>query len=180
MRLFIAVPLPPALIHQLEETTKALRSPSDGLRWSPPESWHITLQFLGNTSQHQFASLVAKLLAIEFPRAPIRLQTLGFFDRAGVFFAGVSVTPELLFLQQHVTAATAHCGFVAETRPFHPHITLARAKGETRGSALRALKAKIHYQPEFSNFVATEFLLYEAFLASAGSRYEIRERFPLR
>jgi RNA 2',3'-cyclic 3'-phosphodiesterase len=179
MRLFIAVPLPPAVVQQLAVVTKRLRSDKDGLRWSSPESWHITLQFLGNTSDDQYACLVGKLRAFQSPRVPIKLEDLGFFHRAGVFFAGVSVTRELLLLQQHVTSATAQCGFVAENRPFHPHITLARAKGDARGANLRELKARIHSQPEFFSFVAQEFLLYEAFLGSAGSRYEIRERFPL-
>jgi len=73
--------------------------------------------------------------------------------------------------------ATQPYGFVAETRPYQPHITLARAKGQRHD--LGELKIKIHHQPHFTRFVAYEFLLYESFLSSAGARYEVRDRFPL-
>ena len=85
--------------------------------------------------------------------------------------------PELLLLQERVTAATRPCGFAPEARPYQPHITLARAKDQK--SNLGDLKAKIRRQPDFTRFVAYEFLLYESFLTSAGARYEVRERFPL-
>ncbi len=179
MRLFVGIPLAADLIEELRATSTRLRSDADGLRWSSPDSWHITLQFLGETSAEQCDCVLPRLREIHSPRVPIRLGGLDFFDRAGIFFASVKVTPELLRLQQRVIAATAHCGFVPEARPFHPHITLARAKGESRGHNLRALRATLGPQPEFSNFVATEFLLFEALLGSAGSRYEIREHFPL-
>lgn len=179
MRLFIAIPLAPTVIEELSAISKRLRSDHDGLRWSSPESWHVTLQFLGKTSPEQYSCLVARLRALHSHRVSMSLEGLGVFDRAGVFFAGVAVTQELLILQQRVTAATAHCGFIPEARPFHPHVTLARAKGGGRGKSLRELNARIIRQPDFTPFVASEFLLYEAFLGPAGSLYEIREHFPL-
>ena len=168
------------VITELEAVTSRLKSKEDGLRWATPDSWHITLQFLGNTSPEQYACLVARLRDLHSPPVPMRLQELGFFDRAGIFFAGVDLTPELILLEQHVKSATGICGFIPETHPFHPHITLARGKAENRGKGIRELKARIQRQPTFTQFVAQEFLLYESHLSSSGARYEIRERFPLR
>jgi 2'-5' RNA ligase len=142
-----------------------------------PESWHVTLQFLGNTGEEKYACLVDCLHQVHSPPVPVRLEELGFFDRAGVFFASVGVTPELLSLEKRVAAATGHCGFAHETRPYHPHITLARSKGAGRG--LRELKTRIQRQPAFTQFVAEEFLLYESHLSTSGARYETRERFKL-
>ncbi len=76
-------------------------------------------------------------------------------------------------------AATVPCGFVPETRPFHPHITLARAKGQGRSQPLKALQQRIRHQAEFPQFTASEFLLYQSHLSPTGSTYEIRHRFPL-
>lgn len=179
MRLFIAIPLAPTVIEELSAISKHLRSDHDGLRWSLPKSWHVTLQFLGKTSPEQYSCLVARLRALHSHRVSMSLEGLGVFDRVGVFFAGVAVTQELLILQHRVTSATGYCGFVPEARPFHPHVTLARAKGDGRGKSLRELNARIIRQPDFTPFVASEFLLYEAFLGPAGSHYEIREHFPL-
>ena len=177
MRLFVGIPLAAAVIDELSAISRRLQSGGDGLRWTAPVTWHITLQFLGNTGPEQYECVVARLRQQHLPPAPIRLEGLGCFDRSGVFFAGVKVSPDLLLVQERVTATTALCGFVSNARPFQPHITLARSKDQRQG--LRALKAKLLRQPEFSRFVAGEFLLYESFLGPGGSRYEIRERFAL-
>jgi len=177
MRLFIGIPLAAAVIDELRAASARLRSSADGLRWTAPESWHITLQFLGNTSSEQYACLVPSLRALHAPQVPVSLEGLGCFDRGGILLARVHLAPELLLLQEHVTTATQPCGFVPETRPYQPHITLARAKGLQR--RLGELEAKIRRQPDFTRFTAREFFLYESFLSPAGARYEVRERFPL-
>lgn len=179
MRLFIGIPLAAQVIAELSAVCQRLRSDRDNLRWSFPESWHITLQFLGETSRQQYDCFVPRLRDLKSSRVHVQLEGLGVFDRAGVYFAGVHVSPELLLLQQSVTAATSRCGFAAESRPYHPHVTLARAKGAQRGFSLRDLKDKVGREPGFTSFNADEFLLYEAYLSPRGSRYEIRERFAL-
>jgi len=176
MRLFVGIPLAAAVIEDLSAISMRLQSKADGLRWSAPESWHITLQFLGNTLEYD--CIVARLRGVRATRVPITLEGVGFFDRAGIFFAGVSLTPELGELQKSVAAATAQCGFIPETRPYHPHITLARTKGK-KLQGLRELKAKIHREPRFSPFVAEEFVLYESLAGTGGSQYQIRDRFPV-
>ncbi len=179
MRLFVGIALAASVIEQLEKISMRHRVEGDGLRWSTPESWHITLQFLGNTSETQYECVIARLRELHVPPVPVELDELGYFDRAGILFAGVTLTPELLALQQRVTAATLPCGFTPEDRPYRPHITLARSKGRRNAVGLEALKGKIRQQPKFSRFVAEEFLLYESFTLPTGSQYETRERFRL-
>lgn len=123
MRLFIGIPLPAAVEAELLAVCRRLRSANDGLRWSAPESWHITLQFLGNSSPEQFDCLAARLADVRCGPVAVRLGGLGVFDRAGVLLLEVEPTPGLVALQQLVTARTARCGFAAEDRPYQPHIT---------------------------------------------------------
>jgi RNA 2',3'-cyclic 3'-phosphodiesterase len=177
MRLFAGIPLAAEVIEELSAISLRLQTSGDGLRWSAPESWHITLQFLGNTGLSQYECIVARLRELRSPAVPIQLEELGFFDRAGVFFAGVALTPELRLLQERVTAATGLCGFVPETRPYHPHITLARSKN--KGRALDGLKTRIRRHPAFTGFVAGAFVLYESVATPTGAHYEIRDRFSL-
>ncbi len=179
MRLFVGIPLSPTLIDELTKLTGRLHTYEDSLRWSPPENWHVTLQFLGSTDQQQYNCLIPRLREISLPHVPIRLESTGIFDRAGIFFADVAPAPALLVLQQSITAATTPCGFVPEARPYHPHISLARAKDKEASQTLRRLKSRIDREPKFTVFMADEFVLYESFTAPTGSRYEIRERFPL-
>jgi 2'-5' RNA ligase len=179
MRLFVGIPLAAGVIGELSAAVARLRSDGDGLRWPAPESWHVTLQFLGDAGRGEYDCVVSRLRELRLPSVPIQFDGLGLFDRAGILIAAVRVTPELLLLQKRVTAATQLCGFIPETRPYQPHITLARDKRQGQRRGMVELKAAIGRQPNFTGFVAGEFLLYESFLGPAGSRYEIRERFPL-
>lgn len=180
MRLFVGIAL------STEATTAALerlreRFASVDLRWSRPESRHVTLQFLGQASEEQLACVTARLREIRSRRVPVRIEGLGIFNRAGIFHAGVRLTPELLALQQRVLAATRPCGFAPELRPYHPHITLARSKGRNGGKALAALeRAMEQSRPALAaEFLAGEFQLFESFPEPEGSRYEVLARFPL-
>ena len=179
MRLFIAIPLADAVVAELAAVSARLRSAADGLRWAAPESWHITLQFLGNTTPEQYNCLAARLARVSSPPIPIRLDALGLFDRTGIFYVGVDLTPPLVSLQQCVVAATALCSFQPESRSFHPHITLARSKGQGRARQLGELLSRLPVRPSFTCFVAREFLLYESHLRPDGSHYDVRARFPL-
>ena len=179
MRLFVGIPLPDEVVRELAAVVARLRPGAGNLRWTASESWHITLQFLGETTQELYECLAARLGEVHAAPVAVQLGELGFFDRAQVFFADVVVAPRLIALEQRVLAATSQCGFVAETRPFHPHITLARAKGQGRGTELRELKARIRSQPSFTRFTAREFLLYESHLGPGGAQYEVTARFGL-
>ena len=178
MRLFIGIPLADSAARELSAVSARLHEKDDGLRWSAPESWHVTLQFLGNSRQEQYSCVAERLRELRSPPVSVQLESLGFFDRAGVFFAGVRLTPELTELQQQVLAATAPCGFPAEDRPYHPHITLARSKGKEGRHGIQRLKNRLGPQPTFPSSDAREFLLYESFTRPSGSLYEVRERFP--
>jgi len=185
MRLFIGIPLASITTRDLAAEVNRLQSTSrnpartDSYRWSARESWHITLQFLGSTTAQQFECVVARLRALHHIPIHIQIGALGTFARAGVLFVDVHVTPQLRALQQSVTAATANCGFTPEDRPYHPHITLARRKGRGGDKQFRNLQLQTNPSPHFSSFTAESFVIYESVPSPEGSRYEIRERFPL-
>jgi 2'-5' RNA ligase len=204
MRLFVGIPLADAVAREVGAVVERLRSGEsagrcDGLRWTELESWHITLQFLGNATEEQLECLKARLGKVRSEPVPVELGDLGCFERAGVFFADVMVTPELNALERSVVAATGQCGFVAETRTFHPHITLARMAGTkgprdqgnkntgsharaekmSRGGTLRDLLIRAGRQPAFTRFTAREFVLYESHLGPGGARYEAQMRVEL-
>jgi len=182
MRLFIAIALPPeasAALARIRQQFEPIAGPD--LRWSAPEGWHITLQFLGPVADNRVPCILDQLRTIHAAPVPIRIRDLGFFDRAGVFWAGIVMTQELLALQQLVTVAMRPCGFVPEDRAYNPHITLARTKGRAGSRALDPLKKAIaKSKPTVgAEFTAGEFLLYESFPTPEGSRYEVHARFPL-
>ncbi len=181
MRLFVGIALMPRAVEVLRSVPERFALGSADLRWSEPESWHVTLQFLGAADEAQAACVQAGLAGLRAVAVPVRIAGLGFFERAGVFWAGVELNAKLLSLQQSVTAATRNCRFVTEVRTYNPHITLARVRGRGRTRALAPLKkevevARVDLRAEFT---AEEFLLYESIPGPEGSRYEVRGRYPL-
>jgi RNA 2',3'-cyclic 3'-phosphodiesterase len=179
MRLFVAIPLEQRVSGEIQKVSDSLRSVAGRIRWTAPESWHITLQFLGNVTPEQLPCLMAHLGKVQSQRISIQLGGIEVFDRAGVLFVGVTVSEKLAALQRNVSSATEACGFAPESRPYHPHITLARVKDHALMRQLRELIAGRSRQPAFGTFEAEEFLLYESLLDRGGSRYEIRAQFPL-
>ncbi|WP_109489344.1 RNA 2',3'-cyclic phosphodiesterase [Occallatibacter savannae] len=178
MRLFVGIPLPAELLDSLDALVRRLRADKDGLRWSSPDTWHITLQFLGETTPEKFECLTACLAQIRAVPVPIRLDNTGVFAKAGVFWAGVTVSPELRLLHKAVCVATASCGVQSDDRPYRPHVTLARAKSGS-ASVLRNLQHKSSKTAKLPGFIATEFFLYESRLGQGGAKHEVRQRFPL-
>jgi RNA 2',3'-cyclic 3'-phosphodiesterase len=181
MRLFVGIPLAEVVSTELAAMVARLKRGDDGMRWSAPESWHITLQFLGNTTDEKYACVAEALRKVKAPPVSVQITEPGIFERAGVFHAGVEVTKQLAELQRRVTAANQPCGFEGEARPYHPHITLARVKTgvEDRRNLLEGLKKRAVLKVRLPGFVAERFALFESILGAGGSKYQIREWFPL-
>ena len=184
MRLFIGIGLDDetkTALLGVRERLEGISSHADELRWSQPESWHVTLQFLGQAKGEQAQCVTERLGEVRSKLVPVQIEGLGFFERVGVFWAGVALTPELLALEQKVVAAMRRCGFAPEGRAYRPHITLARARGRTGGRALKPLQKAAEDQrlKLRAQFMADEFLLYESFTGPEGSRYEVRGRWGL-
>ena len=111
------------------------------------------------------------------PAVPVRLDRTEVFERAGVFFAGVDVSAEMLGLEQRVTAATSLCGFVADAA-VSSACNAGAGEGRESRPKLRGLK-QCGWQSSSLPLHCKEFVLYQVFLGAAGSRYEVRERFQL-
>lgn len=179
MRLFVGIPLAEETRKELAAVEARLRKKAPKLRWSKPELWHITLQFLGQAGAEQCEAVKARLGDVHAAPVPIQVEQLSSFERAGVLHVGVRLTPQLVTLQQRVTQATEQCGFAPEERAYQPHITLARSRsGEDRRRVAELAKHAAR-APEFTRFVAHEFVLYESFPGPEGSRYEVRARYAL-
>jgi len=146
MRLFLGIALAPEVLAELAKIVYRLRSNSDNLRWTAPESWHITLQFLGNADQQQYECLVARLSEVRAAPVPIHLAELGFFDRAGVFFADVEHSPRAS-AQPH-PSADSHPGPVPSipTSP-SPAPGASPAAGLTRQSLCHCRAWPSRYRP---------------------------------
>jgi 2'-5' RNA ligase len=142
---------------------------------------HITTKFIGEWPEARIEEMKAALAAVE-PRTPIdvHVHRVGFFPNPHaprVFWCGIEA-PGLDALAAATDRATAALGVPAETRPFSPHLTLARIKERLELQPLREAIAALPAL-EFGRFQAARFFLYESKLRPAGSVYTKLAEFKL-
>lgn len=150
----------------VEAVAEALGEPGDGLRWEPPERWHITLAYYGPDEVDTRAAWLAERLAGR-AGVDVRLEKAATFP--GVLWltvAGSDLTP---------LALAAGAG--AEARPYVPHLTLARFPREEPGLAER-------WERGLSNFTSRSWTAAEVVLMTSerqpgGSRYRVARAYGL-
>lgn len=131
MRLFAAVIPPAAALGEVAAATGSMRRRWPTLRWTSPEHQHVTLAFLGEVPGVRLPCLGQQLAlaAAEHPPLLLRLAGAGRFD-GRVLWLGVQVERGPLDrLAGSVATAARLAGVPVEQRDYHPHVTLARARG---------------------------------------------------
>ena len=142
-RVFVGIRVPPELAGPLADFGRVNLQHAPGLRWSNPNDLHITLKFLGGVQPVVLEDVRRRLSEIRIRLFKVSLTGAGFFEAAGVLFAQVSRTVELLSLHESVERALTGSGFAREERPYTPHITVARRIGKRRIAIPRALVARL-------------------------------------
>lgn len=105
----------------------------EGLAWTGPDQWHVTLRFLGEVDEDEAASAFDSISAGVPVVAGMGPATARFGRR--ILHVPVSGLEDLAAA---TVAATAGIGHPPEDRRFAGHITLARAR-HPRGVDLRPL-----------------------------------------
>jgi len=181
VRLFVALDLPEAVRRALAELIANLKPKSRGARWLQPENLHITLKFIGHVGNEKLSPIQSVLSSIHAAQ-PIELhfRGMGFFPnerRPRAFWCGVAGSPNLAELAADIDRALAPLGIEAETRPFTPHLTLARFKSD-EGVREMVYAANDMKSTDFGAATETNFHLYESLLKSTGAQYNRIASFP--
>ncbi|HYZ21050.1 MAG TPA: RNA 2',3'-cyclic phosphodiesterase [Rhodopila sp.] len=133
MRLFVALDLPWVLRDRLSALAGA---GIPGARWVPPENYHVTLRFIGETPAYRAEEIDLALAGLRAPGFDLTLSGIGTFTRSGrstALWVGVERNPQLDHLQSKIETALQRCGLEPERRRFQPHVTLARLDNVAEG-----------------------------------------------
>lgn len=181
MRAFIAIDLPGSLHTALANAQQAFRSECPDARWTNPEGIHLTLKFLGETSDAQVKQMVESLTPLgSFAPFSVEVKGFGFFPSPRgprVFWAGVEAPAALAELAARVEGAMEKTGFPREERAYSPHLTLARFKVPRAQPELEAALARCEVT-SLGAFEVSEFYLFESKLSPRGAQYRKVVRFP--
>lgn len=151
LRLFIAIELPASLRAAIEDVQDDLRQemPDRAVRWTRPESIHLTLKFLGDTPANQKDIVTRSISPITADYTPLLLEIngAGCFPKTGrprIVWLGLDGDMDpLRALQASVEDALALLGFPREDRPFSPHLTIGRMQRNTSSGDARAVRQAI-------------------------------------
>ena len=98
-----------------------------GARAAHPLDLHLTLRFLGELSPEQLQAAELAADQVRAQRLTLRMDQAGSFPRARVLWCAPTRPPATLFeLVTRLDQTLAAQGFTPETRPYRPHLTLAR------------------------------------------------------
>lgn len=177
MRVFVAIPVP-------EKIGAALERLQDDLpagRTADPETFHITLAFLGEEPAERVEAAHEALSGLAAAPFTLRLDGLGSFGgrEMQVLFAAVAPSGPLDALHRKVRSLLHGAGIMPDRQRFRPHVTLARFRpGEGGDPALARFLAR-HAGFGSAPFTVREVVLYRLHLTKGGAVHEPLADYPL-
>lgn len=178
MRLFVGINLPKKQRARIHSAARKLREEELPIRWIEPDNLHVTLKFLGEVRREHVPAVEEAIarVASSTPAFTTVLAGFGAFPtirRPRVVWLGVGANPELRCLKQDLEWTLGDVGFEAETRAFHPHVTLGRAEAEGGAGAFRGLDELIAAMSFDDELKVHTLDLMRSHLSKEGARYSV-------
>lgn len=180
---FFAVRIPDVVKINMKDHMEKLKETFPFKRWVHHLDLHITLAFLGPAEPEKLtaAENLVKEALKDAKAITLKINQLGTFGSEAyprVFWADTEESKDLYSLRKKVFSACDTAGFQLETRPFRPHITLARKWAGEEPFHKEQLEVWQKLQPEHLPFQANEVVLYQTHL-NKTPKYEPIRIFPL-
>ena len=178
MRLFVGINFPKKQRAKMHRAARALRDQELPVRWVDPDNFHVTLKFLGEVRREQVDDVTAAMERAASSTQPFQTEIGGFgafptVRRPRVIWLGVEACPELRCLKQDLEWALGDAGFPAETRSFHPHVTLGRAGDSGGAGAFRELDGAFSELAFEDELKVHSVDLMRSHLSREGPRYSV-------
>jgi 2'-5' RNA ligase len=176
MRLFVGIAIPAGIAEKLQSLTGGL----PGARWMEPETYHLTVRFIGEAGRPQAEELHVALADIAIPSFELALAGVNYFgtsSRPRLVWAGVDPSLPLHRLARKVDRAARLAELPREDRAFTPHVTIARLGNSAVVEVMSFVQQKALFRtPPFS---VAQFTLYESRPGRSGPAYIPLAEYPL-
>jgi len=183
LRLFIAIDIPEHIKREVSEFIDILKKYDADIKWIIPENLHLTLKFLGETSETLIGKLRESLLPMVSSYEPfyISIQSTGVFPSEKyprVLWIGIMDSDHLKELRDSVEATSSLLGFQREDKVFHPHLTLGRVR-DRRGMLSLMKELNLFRNKQFGDFLVDQVKLMKSELKPKGPEYSCIYSFAL-
>jgi 2'-5' RNA ligase len=182
IRSFVAIDVEPAVRAALRTLQTEFVDTRADVRWVRPEGLHVTLKFLGAVEAARLEAVHTALVAALAERPPLCLSVRGLgafpsWRRPRVVWVGLAGEglAELAACAEHTLTGL---GFLAEGRPFTPHLTLGRVNSLRGWPRLEDL-IKTHLQDDFGDSRIDAVTIYRSTLQPGGAVYTSLWTIPL-
>jgi RNA 2',3'-cyclic 3'-phosphodiesterase len=180
LRLFVALDPPDALRGALA----AVQGDLTVGRRLDPDSFHLTLAFLGEVDPDTAEEVHVALEVLSAPGFSLALSGIGTLggEPPAVGVAEVADAGPVTALHRAVRRALRSAGVELARQRFRPHVTLARLPRRMHGGELGDLRMFLARNGGFraDPFQVTSFALYASTLSPGGALHEELARYPLR
>jgi len=180
IRSFIAIELPDEIRSALAELQTGLQKEKQpAVKWVDPYGIHLTLKFLGSIAVSQINDVTSAIeqAARGFTPLALEVKDLGVFPnfkRVRVVWVSMGGDiSRLKQLQQRLESSLIPLGFARESRPFTPHLTLARVREKaspTEQQRFGQLIASAKFETAH-HFTADSISLMQSQLTTGGAIY---------
>lgn len=185
-RLFIAIELDEQARRIFTAAIAACRQAEVPARWVDPRLAHLTVLFLGDVPPEKTGRIGRALTSVtaRYPRIELSTARLGAFPEgrnARVIWVGIEdPTGRLRRLYGELRTAIGAIGLPVESRPFHPHLTVGRARAGVvvPAPALDAARSTFARVPA-AVFPLRELALIRSELGPGGPRYTTLHTAPV-
>jgi 2'-5' RNA ligase len=182
-RTFIATKINPGTKFLNTYTKLKNELENEKIKWVDKNNFHLTLFFLGDTSEEQINQVRLQLsnIADQFQAFQIKLKGLGVFKnfhKPRVLWAGIYEYEYLRQIKEYIDKEMLKIGFNPDAREFKPHLTISRIKWVDDKDKLKKL-VKEHEDVFFEDQTIREITFYESILRPEGPEYKPIEKFAL-